>query len=154
MGILLLIIMLIVSVGINEGIEEYFVDCEDKDLVDCALSITDEEEEEPEEGTVVATGAYEYKGNTVNITMNIPLTGGSVTGSVSGTCEGNVKGTYVNGGSISGKMSGVCAPFFVNIPASADFSGSVNKAGKTVPISFNGTGGGFTHEGSTTLVYP
>lgn len=66
-----------------------------------------------------------------------------------------MNGTY-NGrpnGAISGKMTGVCSPFFVNIPASADFSGTVNKTGKTVPITFTGRGGGFSHNGATALSY-
>jgi hypothetical protein len=78
-----------------------------------------------------------------------------VTGSVSGTCEGRVKGTF-NGqpnGAISGTLSGVCSPFFINIPASAEFSGTVNKTGKTVPIEFTGKGGGITHEGAMSMTY-
>lgn len=154
LAVIILILVFILGFGFNEGIERYFVRCGDgeEQLLDCIFDATDEG---PEEGAVAATGVYEFKGNSVTITMNIPLAGGNVTGTVSGTCEGSVKGTYngKQGGAISGKMSGVCAPFFVNIPASADFSGTVNKTGKSVPITFNGTGGGFSHEGSMTLAY-
>jgi len=85
--------------------------------------------------------------------MNIPLAGGPISGSVSGTCEGRVTGSN-NGGSLTGSMSGACSPFIMAVPASATFSGSVNKAGKTVPVSFSGKGGSFTHNGSLTLTYP
>lgn len=154
LAVILLILIFILGFGFNEGVERYFVHCGDgeEDLMDCIFDATDEE---PQEGAVAATGVYTYKDYSVTITMNIPLAGGNVTGSLSGTCEGSVKGTYngKQGGVITGKMTGVCAPFFVNIPASADFTGTVNKTSKKVPINFTGRGGGFTHEGATTLSY-
>ena len=150
---ILLILVILLLIGSNEATGFYFTNCKGIDIMDCLMD--DLEETEPE-GAVVASGVYEWKGYTVNITMNIPLEGGTVTGVVSGTCDGKVTGTY-NGqsnGVISGSMSGVCAPFFINIPSSADFTGSVNKSGKTVPISFTGRGGGLSHQGSMTLTYP
>ncbi len=154
MAAFLVILLILVLVGSNEAVGYYFSHCDQEDVFDCLMGGLDEDEPEAE-GTVTATGVYEYKGHSVTITANIPLGGGAVTGTVSGTCEGMVKGTYngQNNGVISGRMSGACAPFFVNIPASADYSGSVNKTGKTVPITFNGQGAGFKHEGSMTLVY-
>ena len=158
MAALMIFIFVILFAGANEAVGFYYTECDEDDgnFFSCLMGeMADEEEEEPEEGTVTATGVYEYKGNAITATMNIPLKGGTVTGTVSGTCEGNFKGTYVDAsGVISANMAGVCAPFFVNIPASANFTGSVNKVGKTVPVSFNGRGGGITHEGSMTLVYP
>lgn len=147
----MLILLILLMVGSNEALGYYYTHCKDRELLECLMSGM--EEDEPEEGDVVATGVYEYKGNSVMVTMNIPLAGGDVTGVVSGTCDGKFKGAY-GGGAIRGSMTGVCAPFFVNIPASADFNGSVNKAGKTVPLSFTGRGGGITHEGTMTLTYP
>jgi hypothetical protein len=66
-----------------------------------------------------------------------------------------VKGTFdgKNNGAISGTMNGTCDPFFIKIPASATFGGTVNKDGKVVPITFNGSGGGFSHTGSVSLSY-
>ena len=141
--------------GSNEAVGYYFSHCSDEDAFDCLMRGLEEDEPE-EEGTVVATGVYTYKDYAVTVTAHIPLAGGAVTGSFSGTCEGRVQGTYDGrpNGVISGSMSGACSPFFINIPASADYSGSVNKAGKTVPISFNGRGGGIKHEGALTLTYP
>lgn len=149
----ILIVLILLLVGSNEAVGYYFSHCDQDDAFDCLM---DSLEEEPEEGSVAATGVYEWKGYEVTITANIPLAGGAVTGVVSGTCEGKVNGTYNGqpGGAISGKMTGACAPFFVNIPASADFSGTVNKSAKTVPFGFTGRGGGLTHEGSMTLTYP
>lgn len=156
---LMIFIFVILSVGTNEGVGFYYTNCneEEENFFFCVLDElkADEEEEEKEEGTVTAAGTYPYKDYAVTVTMNIPLAGGTVTGTVSGTCEGKVSGTY-NGqpnGAISGNLNGVCAPFFVNIPASAGFSGTVNKTGKTVPISFNGQGAGITHNGSMVLTY-
>lgn len=157
-AVFIFILVLLVG-GTNEGIGFYYTHCDDSDsgFLSCLMDeMAEEEATEPEEGTVTAVGTYEYKGYAVTVTANIPLAGGAVTGTVSGTCEGSFKGTY-NGqqnGVISSSMAGVCAPFFVNIPASADFTGTVNKTGKTVPLSFNGRGGGITHDGSMTLTYP
>ena len=149
----LLVLFALVAVGSNKAVGYYFSHCDGLDLFDCLLGALDEPEPEPD--GVVATGAYAYKGYSVTITMNIPLEGGAVTGSVSDTCDGTVKGTY-NGqqnGVISGTLSGACSPFFVNIPAGAEFTGVVNKSSKTVPISFTGHGGGITHKGSMSLSY-
>lgn len=150
MAAFILISLILIMIGSNEAVGYYFSRCGSVDVFDCLMGGLDEPEEE--EGTVNASGTYSYKGYDVNVTMNIPLNGGAVTGIVSGTCDGRVNGTYGNG-AISGTLSGVCSPFFVNIPSSADFTGSVNKSGKTVPISFNGRGAGFTHEGAMTLVW-
>lgn len=132
----------------------YFIECVDESIVDCIMTLTDDEE--PAEGAVAATGTYHYKDYAVTVTMNIPLQGGAVTGTVSGTCDGKVTGTYdgSQNGAISGNLTGVCAPFFVNIPAGASFSGTVHKTGKAVPIGFNGQAAGFSHQGSMTLVFP
>ena len=151
MAAFMLILLILLALGSNEAVGYYLSHCEDVEIMACLMGSL--EDDEPEEGEVVATGVYEYKGNSVTVTMNIPLAGGSVTGVVSGTCDGKFKGNYA-GGAITGSMSGVCAPFFVNIPASAQFNGSVNKAGKTVPLSFTGKGAGITHEGAMVLTYP
>lgn len=146
----LIILLILIVLGGNQAIGYYFSHCQDIEILDCLAGGLDEPEPE---GAVVATGTYTYKGNDVNITANIPLEGGTVTGTVSGTCEGTVKATFSgqNNGVISGKMMGACSPFFVNIPASAEFSGTVNKTSKTVPFHFSGRGGGLTHDGSMSL---
>jgi len=154
MAAFILILLILVVLGSNEAVGYYFSRCDDEDFFHCLMESL-EEEEEPAEGEVVATGVYDYKGYSVTITANIPLGGGAVTGTISGTCEGMVKGTF-NGqqnGAISGTMTGACSPFFVNIPASAEFTGTVNKTSKTVPFSFTGKGGGLTHQGSMPLTY-
>ncbi len=154
MAAFIIIVLILFIVGSNEALGYYFSHCGDMDIFDCLMGGL--EEDEPEEGSVTATGTYELKGNTVDVTMHIPLTGGAVTGTVSGTCDGRITGTFDGGatGSISGSMSGACSPFFVNIPAGANFSGSVNKSSRTVQYGFNGSGGGFNHSGAMTLTYP
>jgi hypothetical protein len=148
----LIVLVVLVLIGGNEAIGYYFSHCSDIDVMDCLMGGL---EEEPEEEGVVATGTYTYKGYDVNISAIIPLDGGSVTGTVSGTCDGTVKGNFSgqNNGVITGTMTGVCSPFFVNIPSSASFSGTVNKSAKAVPFSFSGRGGGISHDGSMTLQY-
>lgn len=150
MAAFLLVLVALVLIGSNEAVGYYFSHCEDRELMECLMNQA-EEEDAPEEGSVTATGVYEWKGYAVNVTMNIPLQGGSITGSVSNTCEGSVKGTATANGGVSGSMSGVCAPFFVNIPSSATYTGSVNKAAKTVTIQFSGQGGGLSKNDTMTL---
>lgn len=150
---ILIVILVILAFGGNELFGYYLENCRgDEDVFDCLLNAV--EEPEPE-GAVTATGTYNYKDYSVTVVANIPLEGGSVTGSVSGTCDGKVKATFSgqNNGVISGSMAGACSPFFVNIPASAEFSGTVNKDAKTVPFSFTGSGAGLTHQGSMSLSY-
>lgn len=159
LALILIVAFMFLFVLGNEGVGMYFSRCGDDDanIPECLMEDLEAElDAEAEEGSVVASGVYEYKGHSVNVTMTVPLKGGAVTGALSGTCDGKVTGNYdgKQGGAIGGKMSGACAPFFVNIPAGADYSGSVNKTGKTVSIGFTGRGGGFTHEGSMTLAYP
>lgn len=149
----IIITLILVSLGANEGVKYYFKHCEDlEEPFECLLNNL--EEPEPQ-GAVTAIGTYSYKDYSVVLTMKIPLDGGGVTGSISGACDGAVKGNFdgQSNGAISGKISGVCSPFFVNIPASADFSGVVNKDSKVVPISFTGRGAGLTHKDSMSLAY-
>ncbi|MBI4137249.1 hypothetical protein HY469_04265 [Candidatus Roizmanbacteria bacterium] len=148
----LIIALILFIIGANEAIGYYLDHCNDEDIIECFLNRT---EEEAPEGAVTATGPYSYKDYSVNITMNIPLEGGGVTGTMSGTCDGMVKGTFdgQNNGVISGRITGSCSPFVVNIPASAEFSGTVNKDSKVVPINFTGKGAGMTHKDSMSLTY-
>ena len=131
-----LVLLILVAIGSNEAVGYYLKHCSGENLFDCLL---DRVEEPEPQGAVTATGTYSYKDYSVVVTMNIPLEGGSVTGSMSGTCDGSV--------------TGACSPFFVNIPASADYSGIVNKDSKTVPVSFTGRGAGLTHKDSMSLSY-
>lgn len=152
-GFLILLAIFVLIFGGNEVLGEYLENCSIEENVFECLSQMTEEEPKPE-GTVTATGTYTYNDYSVDVTANIPLEGGAVTGSISGTCSGKVKGNYNNQtGVISGAMSGACSPFIVNVPASAEYAGTVNKSAKTVPISFTGKGAGITHEGSMSLSY-
>lgn len=148
----LIVLVILVLVGGNAALGYYLGHCGDEELLECLMDRT--EDEEPE-GAVTATSEYSYKDYPVTVTANIPLEGGVVTGSISGTCDGKLKGTFSgkNNGVISGTLVGGCSPFIANIPASAEFSGVVNKDSKQVPISFTGKGAGLTHQGSMTLSY-
>ncbi len=152
---IVLIAFIFLVVGGNEAAGIYFSHCNSQDDFDCLWEELEKPEgEEEEEGTVTAVGSYTYKDYTVAVTMHIPLGGGAVTGSVADTCEGRVNGNYNSQtGVISGSMAGACSPFFVNVPANAPFNGSVNKTTKTVQYDFQGSGGGFKHEGTMTLKY-
>lgn len=104
---------------------------------------------------VTASGPYTYKDYTITLTAEIPLGGGPVNGTISGVCEGDLTGTFdgKDNGAISGQIAGTCSPFVVPVPASANFSGTVNKESKTVSIRFSGKGPGFSHSDSMTLTY-
>ena len=149
-----IILVLLIGAGSNEAMGHYYEECGDsEDIIGCML---DWSEEEVPEGAAAATGAYTYQDYTVNLMLHIPLEGGKVTGTIEGACDGVVKNATFTGqdnGAISGDISGSCDPFFVKVPASAKFSGVVNKDKKVVPISFNGQGAGFSHNGSMSLSY-
>jgi len=152
MILIIVIMILFVSVAGNEAFGYILSHCGDDDIISCLLEGVDEPEPQ---GGVVATGVYTYKDYSVTVTANIPLEGGAVTGSMSGACAGKLKGNFTgqNNGAFSGTIVGSCSPFFINIPASATFSGIVNKDAKNAPISFTGKGAGITHEGSMGLSY-
>ena len=158
-GIVIVLVVLL-ALGGNEAVGVYMSECasdDDASMMDCLMSMmADDEEEKAPEGTVTATGVYTFKDYDVNVTAHIPLGGGAVTGTVSGACDGKVTGSYdgKQNGVMAGKLTGSCDPFFVKIPASADYSGTVNKTGKSVPFSFNGRGAGITHQSSMTLTFP
>lgn len=150
----LIVGLILLAIGGNAVFGYYLDHCDDEEVFECLMGAL-EEEEAPPEGTVTAVGPYNYKDYSVSVTMNIPLEGGGVNGSMSGTCSGQVKGSFdgKKNGVISGRITGSCSPFIVNIPASADFSGTVNKDGKVVPINFTGRGAGLTHKDSMSLSY-
>ncbi len=148
------IVILVFIFGGNFLFGSYSQNCGDMPLFDCISDIMSEDES-LDNDVVTATGPYSYKDYSINMTVQIPLEGGAVNGTISGDCNGKVTGSYdgTEGGSISGKMAGACNVFFVNVPASATFGGVVNKTSKTVPISFQGSGGGFSHSDSMSLAY-
>ncbi len=153
----LLIFILVVAgiiLGVDFGLGGYGRNCGDEPIFKCLEEVFSEKPAD-QKGVVTATGPYAFKDYSVTMTLKIPLEGGNVTGTVAGDCGGKITGSYdgKNNGGISGKFAGVCGVFFVNVPASATLGGIVNKDGKTVPISFQGNGGGFSHEGSMALSY-
>lgn len=152
--IFLIVLLVLLGVGGNAAFGHYLENCDEgEDLMDCMVNWANEP---APEGSVTASGPYTYKDYTVTLTLHIPLDGGKVTGTISGACDGMVKNASFTGqdnGTIAGKISGSCDPFFVKVPASATFGGTVNKEGKVVPISFSGKGAGFTHDGSMSLSY-
>lgn len=104
---------------------------------------------------VSASGSFQKDKYSVSITMNFPEEGGGVTGSFSGDCSGNIQGVYEGKetGKIMGKAVGSCDPFFVPVPASAEFEGMVNSGTKTVLINGTGSAMGFSGSGSVALSY-
>lgn len=152
----LLIFMTVLFVGLlfgfNYSVKYYYDNCYGLTFSDCVLKKSDEQ---PEPESVTATGPYSYSGHSIVVTMHIPLAGGKVLGTVTGDCSGQVHGTFdgTNNGVISGNITGTCTVVIANIPAKATFAGMVNKDTKAVPITFSGSGGGFTHSGSMSLSY-
>lgn len=158
LGILLIFILILILIFCGD-LAFIFIseNCIDESPFVCLIGmLSEDDEEEPQEGTVTATGVIsgEYGGEarSVTISLTFPLEGGAVTGSFSGDCDGNIKGTYAggNGGAISGTGKGSCAFVF---PASGKFSGTVNTASKTVPVHGSGSVPGFSGEGDLTLTY-
>lgn len=152
-----LILFMAALFGGLEFVKYYSVNCQGMVLSDCLLKAADDSKfiNEAENTAVKAVGPYTYDGHTVSMELNIPLDGGSVTGTVTGECHGKAKGTYdgKDMGGISGTLTGYCDLAIIPVPAKATFQGTVNKTGKQVPISFDGSATGFTHSGSLSLSY-
>lgn len=104
---------------------------------------------------VSASGSFQKDKYSVSITMNFSEEGGGVTGSFSGDCSGNIQGVYEGkeSGKIIGRAVGSCDPFFVPIPASAEFEGVVEGGTKTISITGTGSAMGFSGSGNVTLSY-
>ncbi len=158
--ILIFLIILSLIFGFNFGYIYYLEECGDLPVKTCLTDSGQEandrlDDSEEEIIPVVATGSASYKGYSANISLYFPLDGGSVTGSVEGDCSGTLNGVYSgeNNGAISGKIFGSCSPFFVPIPAKAEFSGSVNQESKTVLITVSGSAAGFSASEPVTLTY-
>lgn len=156
MGCLLVVLIVLLLVVMGDMAYIYMSEecLDDDNIVECLEGLVGEEAE-PEGETVTATGnisgEYGKSQRSVDISLTIPLKGGKVTGSFSGDCDGSITGDYAgNGGAISGKAKGACA--FI-MPAWADWSGTVNTAGKTVPVNAKGGIPGFTGEKALTLKY-
>lgn len=153
--VMFLVLLIIIAgiIGLDLGYIGYITRCGDVPIGEC-LKATPTPTPNPET-SVVAVGTFSAKGYGVTITMNVPLEGGAVSGSFSGDCQGKVSGTY-NGhdnGIISGKAYGSCNPFSLPVPASATFTGNVNKSGETIDISGQGSAAGFSGSGSLTLTF-
>lgn len=150
---IVLVVIAILIFGGNEAFGWYGINCGGMDIFECAQEIM--AEEEAEENTVTAAGSYSYKDYSIKLTALIPLEGGEVSGTVTGDCNGKLAGNFdgKNNGKISGNIAGTCTVFFVNVPAKATYNGSVNKDSKNIPITFQGSGGGFSHSDSMTLSY-
>jgi len=158
LGILLIFILILILLFCGD-LAFIFIseNCIDENPFVCLIGmLSEDEEEEKPEGSVTATGTisgeYDGENKSVTVTLTFPLEGGVVTGSFSGECDGNIKGKFAggNGGAISGTGKGKCAWI---LPASGNFSGTVNTSSKTVPIHGSGSAAGFSGEGDLTLTY-
>lgn len=152
---IVIFILLAAVFGFNFGFGYYGESCGDEPIFECIDRIMKDIEDGEEKSMVTASGPYSYKGNSITMTLDIPLDGGEVEGKVTGDCTGRVTGTFdgKENGVLSGNFNGSCSPFFVNIPARATLNGTVIQKAKSVPIGFQGSGGGFTHSDSMTLSY-
>lgn len=158
-GLIFLIILFILIIMIVVGTYNVAAaKCVGDDIISCIFDkfFGEPKEEAKAEGAVTASGAlsgkFKDKEGSVTVTLTFPLEGGTVTGTFSGDCDGNIKGSYAggDGGAISGEAKGSCA--FI-IPASGEFSGTVNQTSKTVVVSGSGSAAGFSKQGSMTLSY-
>ncbi len=104
---------------------------------------------------ITARGSFSKDAYSVNITLYFVSEGGSVSGDFSGDCSGVITGYYdgKDGGVISGNAYGSCDPLFVPIPASAEFSGVVQKSQKAIPVTGKGSAMGVSGEGSLTFTF-
>ncbi len=104
---------------------------------------------------VTARGTFSKGKYNVKVVLNFNLEGGVVSGEFSGDCSGTISGNYdgQDNGVISGKAVGSCNPFFVPVPASANFSGIVNQQQKNITITGTGTAVGVSGSGTLVLTF-
>jgi hypothetical protein len=158
MRFLLFIIILIVFLfTADRAYIHAMTNCQDGNIVECFYTMF-EQQDDPviSEGSITATGAIsrEFNGTnySVSVSLIIPPTGGEVTGTFSGDCEGKITGNFAGGegGVITGKGNGSCSFF---LPASGNFSGTVNQTEKTVLLTGSASITGISGTGSITLTY-
>lgn len=99
----------------------------------------------PSASFYTAARSISSQGHTIYISVNIPKDGGNVTGKITGDCTGDVTGHYdgKDEGTISGSAKVGCKYFFMRLPGTATFDGTVNKSDSTAELyttlNFNGT---------------
>lgn len=83
---------------------------------------------------------FSYEGHNITISLSIPQNGGSVTGNISGDCNGNISGRFDgnNNGNINGEAKSTCQLYFMQIPATATFNGTINKVEKIMQLQVDG----------------
>ena len=97
---------------------------------------------------VQASGSYSSAGQTVNVLLRFPESGGDVNGEMTGSCKGDISGTYsYPSGNLTGKVTGTCTMLFITLNAEADLQGVANLDQKTVEMNFVGRAGEYTHSG-------
>lgn len=147
-GLFLFLIILLILVGAFAAFDFGYISYQERQNIFPTPTLTPDQVQTP----VIAHGTFTKGDYSVNLTLNFNLEGGPVSGQFSGDCKGNISGSYDNG-VINGKAVGSCNPFLVPIPASANFSGTVNQEQKIIPINGSGSAAGFSGSGSLTLSF-
>jgi hypothetical protein len=101
-----------------------------------------------------ASTSISSQGYTLTINMKIPKDGGKVYGNISGNCTGAMHGQYdgKDNGKILGQTNVLCNAFFIQIPATATFTGTVNKEQLTMDLKIQAKAESF--EKSETVSLP
>jgi len=91
----------------------------------------------PSTSTYTASKTFSYQGYSITMNINVPKNGGKVTGSISGDCTGSIYGTYdgQDNGMVRGHADGTCQAFFLQIPGTVNFHGTVDKVNKTADLT-------------------
>jgi len=150
-GILILFIVLLILIGGLIAFDFGYIAYTEKQNVLPTPTPTSDQIQTP----IIAHGTFSKGDYNVNITLNFPLEGGVVSGDFSGDCSGKITGSYdsKDSGVITGKAFGSCNPFLIPIPASANFSGTVNQQQKNIFITGTGSAVGVSGSGSLTLTF-
>ena len=102
---------------------------------------------------VKAAGTYSYEGYGVNVVMEFPGGGGTITGNLDGDCTGTIDGNYAGweNGNLTGTAQANCTVAIFSVSATADLTGKVLLEQKKINVDFQGKASDFTHNGSITL---
>jgi hypothetical protein len=150
-SILLILFIVLIIIGAGIGVDFAYIAYTEKQNVSPIPTNSPEQMKTP----ITAQGTFSKDKYNVVVTLNFNLEGGPVSGKFSGDCSGTISGNYdgQDNSVITGKAVGSCDPFFVPVPASANFSGTVNHQQKNIPVTGTGTAVGVSGSGSMVLTF-
>lgn len=102
---------------------------------------------------VTGNGSISIYGETLNIHIAFPKSGGKVIGTLGNACSGDIAGTYSGGntGNLDAKANANCPVVFTNIQGMATFTGKADLSKGLLNGDYSASAAGTTKTGKLTL---